>query len=93
MQLRSSQISQHKLRYERHAKWVYEKVDLQTEEYNFYVEGSLNDMKDYEKEQKSLKDGLQSANTLAKFQGIQNSVKENYFKFGESKYIYFIYFY
>lgn len=41
-------------------------------------------MKDYIKDQQQLKNSLSSATTLAKLQGIQNAVKENYFKFGES---------
>jgi hypothetical protein len=36
--------------YERHAKSTLEKVDLQTEHFNFHLESGLIDMKAYEKE-------------------------------------------
>ncbi|CAD8079070.1 unnamed protein product [Paramecium primaurelia] len=81
--LRSQQITMHKKRYERYAKQLVERIDDQTEQINFLLEGGLLDMKDYIQEQQTLKNNLQSATTLAKLQGIQNTVKENYFKFGE----------
>lgn len=84
MQVRSSQITQHKLRYERYAKTTLENVDHQTAQFNFHVEGALTDMRSYENQQKAMRDGVGVANTLAKFQGIHNTIKENYFKFGES---------
>ncbi|EGR27437.1 hypothetical protein IMG5_196200 [Ichthyophthirius multifiliis] len=82
-QVRSAQISQHKKRYERFARSSIEKIDLQTEHFNFLMEQALEDMKEHEIQQKQYKDSLQTANKLAKLQGIQNHVKENSFQFGE----------
>ncbi|KAL4438837.1 hypothetical protein ABPG74_016557 [Tetrahymena malaccensis] len=82
-QIRSAQITVHKKRYERHARTTIEKVDLQTEHFNFLMEQAFEDLQEHETEQKNYKDSLSSATTLAKLQGIQNHVKENAFKFGE----------
>ncbi|CAD8129107.1 unnamed protein product [Paramecium sonneborni] len=60
-----------------------ERIDDQTEQINLLQEGGLLDMKDYIQEYQTLKNNLQSATTLVKLQGIQNTVKENYFNFGE----------
>jgi hypothetical protein len=46
---------------------MLERIDFQTEQFNFFVEGGLVDMSEYETDQKKLREGLSSANTLAKF--------------------------
>lgn len=83
-QIRSAQITMHKKRYERHARETIEKIDLQTEHFNFLMENAFEEMEEHEKNQKDYKNQLSSATTLAKLQGIQNHVKENAFQFGES---------
>ncbi|KAM3127171.1 hypothetical protein pb186bvf_020726 [Paramecium bursaria] len=84
--VRAQQITLHKKKYERYAKKLIEEIDMQTEQMNFFLEGGLLDMKDYIKDVTALKQQLSQATTLAKLQGIQNTVKENYFKFGQKIY-------
>lgn len=80
-QVRSAQITNHKKRYERHARNAIDKIDLQTEHFNYLLETCLEDTKEYEAEQKLCCERLPTGHTLAKLQGILNSARENQFKF------------
>ncbi|KRX00539.1 hypothetical protein PPERSA_04560 [Pseudocohnilembus persalinus] len=80
-QVRSSQITNHKKRYERHARATIDKIDLQTEHFNFLLETGLDDTKEYETEIKKCLERLPTGHTLAKLQGILNTAREHQFKF------------
>lgn len=63
---------------------ILDKMNLQSEEFNYLLEQGLSDSKFYEEDQKNLKDSLPNALSLPKLQGILNTVRENYYKFNES---------
>ena len=71
-------------RYERHTRTVLDKLNLQSDEFNYLLEECLADSKTYEEDQKKFKDSLPTAMSLPKLQGILNTVRETYYKFNES---------
>lgn len=81
---RSSQITEHKKRYERHTRTTLEKANDQTDHFNYLLETALNEAKEYESDQSKLRESLGSVMSLPKLQGLQNTVRENVFKFEES---------
>lgn len=83
---RSAQITEHKKKYERHTRSSLQKMNLQSEEFNYLLEECLNDLKSYESDQSNLRDALPNAMSLPKLQGILNTVRENFYKFNESKF-------
>jgi len=83
-QLRSSEITEHKKRYERHARITGEKLDNQTEEFNMLLEDAVESLKTFEQEQKDLRAALTSAETISRMDGIQTQAKDKSAKFGEN---------
>ena len=53
---RASEITSHKKIYERHARTTKEKMDSQTEKFNFLLEKSLHLMKAHNEEQKKVRE-------------------------------------
>jgi len=83
-QIRSSEIVEHKKRYERHVRTIIEKLDNQTEEFNLILEDSVESLKTFESEQKDLRTALTTAESISRMDGIQTQAKDKSAKFSEN---------
>lgn len=84
-QTRAAEIVEHKKRYERHVRSAIEKLDNQTEEFNLYLEESVENLKAFEQDNKELREALGTAETLSRMDGIQRQARDKTSKFSESK--------
>ncbi len=62
---RSGEITNHKKRYEKYARMIRERMDVQTERVNFLLEKGLELLKVHNVHQKQLKDNLPQAKNLS----------------------------
>lgn len=74
---RSAEITNHKKKYERHARTTRERMDAQTEKFNFLLEKSLQLMKAHTEEQKRVREELPAAKNLSQLQGLAGRNREN----------------
>lgn len=79
--MRSGEITNHKKEYEKHVRTVKEKMDLQTEKFNYLLEKCLQFIKTHNTDQKSVKEELSQGKTLSDFQGCHRKAHENYKNF------------
>jgi len=49
-QIRSSEITEHKTRYERHIRKIIDKLDNQTERFNLVLEEAIESVKEFDKQ-------------------------------------------
>ncbi len=62
---RSGEITNHKKRYEKYARTVREKMDLQTERFNLLLEKALEHLKSHNAGQKQIKEQFSSGKNLS----------------------------
>ena len=79
---RSGEITGHKKKYEKHARTIKDKMDLQTEKFNFLLEKGLVKLKEHNTEQKSMKEHIPKCKNLSELQGMHSRCRENYNSFG-----------
>ena len=80
-QKRSAQITEHKNRYDRHARVIIDKNIQQTQEFNFMVEDAMGLISRYVDEMNGLTQSLLTQTHLSKLQGILNQAREKFHQF------------
>jgi hypothetical protein len=75
--VRSGEITNHKKEYEKHVRTVKDKMDLQTEKFNYLLEKSLQLIKTHNADQKAVKEQLTQGKNLADFQSCHRKAHEN----------------
>ena len=79
---RSGEIANHKKKYEKYARTIKDKMDLQTEKFNFLLEQGLAKLKEHNGDQKKMKEHIPKCKNLSELQGMYSRARENYNSFG-----------
>ena len=82
-QVRSGEITLHKRRYQLHAKEQLDRLDLQTQGFNYQYEDIWKACDDHVEKVKQLEKILPDQNALTSLQGVLNAAREADSKFGE----------
>lgn len=86
-QVRSAEITEHKRLYERHVRDVLGKMDKQTDKMNVLLEEAQEELKEYDDDQKRLREALVTGDSLSKMQGLYAQAKESSLKIEKCKQI------
>ena len=79
--VRSGQVTGHKKEYEKYVRTVKERVDLQTEKFNYLLEKALDLIKTHNSDQKTIREKLSNGKTVSDFQSCHRKAHDNYKSF------------
>ena len=79
--VRSSQVTGHKKEYEKYVRTVKDRVDLQTEKFNYLLEKALQLIKTHNTDQKAIKEKLATGKTLSDYQSCNMKAHDNFKNF------------